>query len=134
MRRILIVGVAALTLSATAVVAWAGTGPVDDGQDQVTTMYHGEEIDPIVERLMEQVQGVWRWRSHDTADHLHDVSVSLRDEAGVHQMDQTNVDDHVGDRVHDAVRDQEMIEDPVMDMDRDSSMTQDHGEGGGRNH
>jgi len=161
MRRILIIGVAALTLSATAVVAWAGTDQPDDTQSGAVTTYQGQLIDPIVARVMEQVHGVWRWRTHDVADRAHDVADPLRDvvrdrvmdhESDVVRdrvMDHVDVVDEVVDRAHDAaepphdvVRDRRMDQehspdsrmDQQTDMAQDRPMDRDRATNAGRNH
>ncbi len=156
MKRLLIIGATVVALSATAVVAWAGTGPVADIGSHVASQTRGQDIDPIVMRVLDQIQSTWRWQGHDAAnavaDHAQQVADPMRDatmERGIDVI--RDAVDQVRDRAHDladlareAVHDQSMAQDHVADqghvqdgdtahdrnLDRDGSM----GRSMGRDH
>jgi len=128
MKRLLIIGATVVALSSTAVVAWAGTGPVEDPGSPVATQTRGYDIDPIIMKILDRIQNVWHGQGHDAAsqvaDRAHQVADPMRDTVRESDVDvMRDAADQVRDRAHevaDRVRDAAH----TQDMVRDSNTTQ----------
>ncbi len=158
MKRLLIIGATVVALSATAVVAWAGTGPVADIGSHVASQTRGQNIDPIVMKVLDRIQNTWQRQGHDAghqvADQAHQVADPMRDAVREHDVDAIrDAVDQVRDRAHDVasqardaghdqnmVRDRDAVQDSDMDgdhnpewnanMDRDAGHDQNMDQGG----
>jgi len=138
MKRLLIIGATFVALSATAVVAYAGTGPVPDVGSHGVSQAQSPDIDSIVTRVLDRIQTMWQWRGQEVVDQVrgraHEVADPVRD--AVHDRDMDVVRDAVDEvrgRAHevaDPVRD--AVYDRGRSMDRDGSMSQDDMGGWGR--
>ncbi|VAV89722.1 hypothetical protein MNBD_ACTINO01-148 [hydrothermal vent metagenome] len=129
MKRLLIIGATVVALSATAVVAWAGTGPVADIGSHVASQTRGQDIDPIVMKVLDRIQNTWQWQGHDAghqvADQARQVADPMRDAVREHDVDAIrNAVDQVRDRAHD-VADQARDAAHAQDMVRGTDATQD---------
>lgn len=136
MKRLLIIGATVAALSTTAVVAWAGTGPVADIGSHVATQTRGQDIDPIVMKVLDRIQNTWQWQGHDAghqvAEEAHQVADPMRDAVSEHDVDAIrDAVDQVRDRAHDvadpardAVHDQDIARD--RDAAQDRYMDGDH--------
>jgi len=123
MKRLLIIGATVVALSATAVVAWAGTGPVADIGSHVATQTRGQDIDPIVMKVLDRIQNTWQWQGNDAG---HQVADPMRDAVREHDVNAIrDAIDQVRDRAHDvAGQARDTVHDQDMVRDRDAA--QDH--------
>jgi hypothetical protein len=113
MRRLLIIGATVVALSATATVALAGIGPVHDVDSRVASLVQGQDIDPIMARIIERLQSARHWHAHDATDRVSDHP---------HDTDRDRVHDRRTDVAPDTDQMMDQVHDQTMDVIHDQNM------------